>query len=153
MDPVLEKFRAIPWYYAPHDASALSELRHRIAAAGRRRTLVRYSDLVSGVTFRLPNVASGEPFQIDTGAWTDLDRVLLGDFLGYLSLESYERNQFMASAIAVSKSDDQPSDGFWTLMKQIGLVSNPRTDKATYFWLDQVQRAHEWYGNHPDRDV
>jgi hypothetical protein len=153
MDAVLEKFRAVPWYYAPHDAAALSELRHRIAAAGRRRALVRYSDLVSGVTFRLPNVAGGEPFQVDISAWTELDRAILGDFLGVLSMESYERHQFMASAIAVSKSDDQPSDGFWTLMKQLGLVSNPKTDKATYFWLDQVQRAHEWYVDHPDRDV
>jgi hypothetical protein len=153
MNTVLEKFRGIPWFYAMHDKSALAELRRRIAHAGRRQALIRYSDLVAGVTFRLPNVARGEPFQINTGEWTDLDRALLGDFLGYLSLESYERHEFMASAIAVSKTDDTPSNGFWTLMIQLGLVTNPRSDKATFFWMDQVHLAHAWYSSHPDSDV
>lgn len=153
MDSVLERFRDIKWSYAPRDLTAAAELRHRIAERGRKGALIRYSDLVAGVTFRLPNVASGAPFQIDVGDWTDLDRALLGDYLGYLSLETYEQHGFMASALVVSKADDTPSDGFWSLMKLLGLVSSPRSDKATFFWLDQVRRAHEWYVEHPQRDV
>lgn len=150
---VLAAFRRVQWSYADRDPVALGELRRRIAATGRRRQLVRYSDLVQGVTFRLPNVGDGAPFQIDVGDWRDLDRALLGDFLGFLSLETYERHGFMASALVVSKADDSPSEGFWALMKLLGLVTNHRTDKATYFWLDQVQRAHDWYSAHPDHDV
>ena len=152
-DDALAAFRRIHWSYADRDPAALGELRHRIADTGRRRQLIRYSDLVHGVTFRLPNVGSGDPFQIDIGDWRDIDRDLLGDFLGFLSFETYERHGFMASALVVSKADDNPSDGFWNLMKLLGLVKNPRSDKATFFWLDQVQRAHDWYAAHPEADV
>jgi hypothetical protein len=153
MQSVLDRFRAIRWSYADKDTDAGDEMRRRIANAARHNKLIYYSDLVSGVLFRLPNVANGEPFHIDTTDWSDLDRAILGDYLGYLSLESYERHGFFASALVVSKTDDMPSDGFWNLMKLLELVKNPKSDKALYFWSDEVKKAREWYLANPDRDV
>jgi|SRR5687767_14350454 len=153
MQTVLDRFKAIRWSYADKDTAAGDEMRRRIAEAARKNKLIRYSDLIAGVTFRLPNVAGGEPFQIDPFDWSDLDRAILGDYLGYLSLETYERHGFIASALVVSKSDDTPSDGFWNLMKLLELVKNPKTDKAMFFWSDEVSKAREWYLAHPDRDV
>lgn len=150
---VLDKFRAIQWSYADKDTKAGEEMRRRIANAARRNKLIYYSDLVAGVTFRLPNVAGGEPFQIDPSEWSILDRDILGDYLGYLSLETYERHGFLASALAVSKNDDMPSEGFWNLMKLLGLVKNSKTDKAMYFWSDEVAKARAWYVGHPNRDI
>ena len=90
MDKIFERFRAIKWNYAPRDAAARAEIDRRIAEVGRKRGLITYSDLVRDITFNLPNLR--EPnHQIDTTDWQDLDRAILGDFLGYLSMESYER--------------------------------------------------------------
>ena len=54
MDKILERFRAIKWHYAPHDAAARAEIDRRIAEVGRKRALITYSDLVRGITFNLP---------------------------------------------------------------------------------------------------
>lgn len=82
MDKVLERFRGIKWNYAIRDEAARDELGRRIAEVGRRADLITYSDLVRGITFNLPNLS--EPrHQIDTGDWQELDRAIVGDFLGY----------------------------------------------------------------------
>ena len=47
-DPVPEKFGHIEWHYATGDSKALAELEERIAEAGRKRSLITYSDLVCG---------------------------------------------------------------------------------------------------------
>lgn len=56
LDPILQKFADIEWHYATGDAMALAVLEERIAGAGRKRSLITYSELVRGVTFNLPNV-------------------------------------------------------------------------------------------------
>jgi hypothetical protein len=140
----MERFRGIRWSYAPRDPTALAELDRRIADVGRRSDLITYSDLVKGVTFNLPNLR--EPrHQIDTADWQELDRAIVGDFLGYLSMESYERAGFFASALAVSKLDRSPSEGFYSLLKELGLITSSKTDKAMYMWTDHVAKAHAWY--------
>ena len=90
MDKTGEVLQRIEWRYARQDSNAKDELEARITAAARKRALITYSDLVRGITFRLPSLV--EPVHtIDTNDWQDLDRVIVGDFLGYLSMESYER--------------------------------------------------------------
>jgi hypothetical protein len=124
------------------------ELDRRIGDVGCRRRLVTYSDLVRGVTFNLPNLR--EPrYQIDTADWQDLDRAIIGDFLGYLSMESYERAGFFASALVVSKQDGSPSEGFYSLLKDLRLIVSSKTDKAMYLWADNVAKAHTWYSKAP----
>lgn len=153
-DPAIAaRFAEIRWSYADRDPQALDEFRRRLAATGRRESLIDYSALVRGVAFHIPTVNGGQPYTIDTQEWQDLDRDLLGDFLGFLSQESYERHGFFSSALAVSKGDGTPSEGFWSLMKQLGLVASGRSMRALEFWSGQVRAAHEWYVAHPDRDV
>jgi hypothetical protein len=48
----------------------------------------------------------------------------------------------MASALAVSKNDRNPSAHFFNWMRQLGMFSGQDADA---FWLDQVRRAHEWF--------
>lgn len=150
---VCARFAEIRLAYADRDPNALADLRRRLAEAGRREGLIEYSALVEVIAFHIPTLNSGQPYVIDTHDWQDLDRSLLGDFLGFLSQESYERHGFVASALAVGKGDGAPSEGFWSLMKRLGMVSSGRSAQALEFWSGQVRAAHEWYTSNPDRDI
>lgn len=150
MDPILERFREIPWKYAPQDSAALAELERRLGEAASRRSLLTYSDLVRGITFNLPTLR--EPIRtIDVSDWQDLDRAIVGDFLGYMSMRSYELGGFFSSALVVSKLDGSPSEGFYTLMKELGLIASSKTDKAMYLFAKHVALAHTWYEKHRSR--
>ena len=149
MDKILERFRQMQWRYAPQDVAARKTLANRIAEAGKKGGTITYSVLVRGVTFNLPSLT--EPRHvIDTLEWQDLDRAIVGDFLGYLSMESYERAGFLCSALIVSKSDGTPGEGFYTLLKELGLIASSKTDKAMYLWADHVTKAHEYYASHQE---
>jgi hypothetical protein len=148
MDKILERFRSMTWNYAPKDPVARAELDQRIAEVGRKRGLITYSDLVRGVTFDLANLREPQ-HQIDTTDWQDLDRAILGDFLGYLSMESYERAGFFSSALVVGKQAGSPGEGFYNLLKELGLIASSKTDKAMYLWADHVAKAHTWYSKAP----
>lgn len=144
MDDTLERFNAIKWLYAPKDPKALTELEQRIAEIARKRSLITYSDLIRGVTFSLSNLKDGQ-HRIDPAEWQELDRAIIGDFLGYLSMRSYEAAGFFSSALVVTKTDGSPGEGFYTLLRELGLVSKAKTDKAMYLWADHVAKAHTWY--------
>lgn len=146
MNPVREKFDQIRWHYAEKDPDARIELARRIRERARREKTLTYSELVDGVDFHLPNVNGGIPFQLGIPDWTDLDRAILGDFLGYISKESYEEGGIIASAVVVSKGTDEPSEGFRALMRQIGLLR--RSDDAKLFWAGELGKAYEWYKMH-----
>jgi len=142
-DPILEKLRGMTWHYGDKDPVALSALEARIFSAAQKRQLLTYSDLARGITFHLSTLR--EPQRtIDVTEWQDLDRAIIGDFLGFISLRSYEKNGFLASALIVSKADGSPSEGFYTLLRELGLISGGKTDKAMYLWADHVARAHTW---------
>lgn len=82
------------WRYADADPNAKAELARRISDAGRKLQLITYSDLTRGVTFTLPTVNGGQPFQIDVTDWLDLDRAMLGDFLGAISARATRKPGF-----------------------------------------------------------
>jgi hypothetical protein len=147
VDTVTEAFRAIHWRYAPQDVAAKAELQSRIAEAGRRGKLIVYSDLVRGVAFHLPSLTEPQ-HTIDVNEWQDLDRAIIGDFLGYLSMESYAIGGFFSSALVVSKQDGLPGEGFYSLLRELGLIASSKTDKALYLWADHVAKAHEYYSSH-----
>jgi hypothetical protein len=144
VDQIQAKFRAMTWPYASQDATAVAEIESRLAIAGRQRKLLTYSDLARGVIFRLPTLRN-PVHVIDVFDWQDLDRAIIGDFLGYVSMRSYDQAAFFASALVVTKLDGLPSEGFYTLMKDIGLLASSRSDKAMYLWADHVAKAHTWY--------
>lgn len=143
MDAVLQQLRDIQWRYALADPKAVAVLEERVAQAGRRRGLITYSDLVRGVTFDLPSL--GRPHLIDVTHWQDLDRRIVADFLGYLSLRSYERSGFLVGALVVSKMDGTPGEGFYALLREVGLIPNARSAKALDIWAEHVTKAHAWY--------
>jgi hypothetical protein len=143
-DDIRERFQAMKWRYADKDPHALAELERRIADAARKRGLLTYSDLVRDVRFNLPNLRDGDR-TIDVSDWEELDRAIVGDFLGYISQRSYERHGFLSSALVVTKLDGLPSEGFYTLIRDLGLISSGKTDKAMYLWSDHVAKAHTWY--------
>src|SRR5690349_18237388 len=71
---VTTKLAAMQFTY-DGDYAANAEIAQRIAERAAQRKTIFYSELVRGVTFRLPNVAGGSPFQLgELGEWTDLDR-------------------------------------------------------------------------------
>ena len=148
MTTTTDRFRKIAWHYAPGDGAARGEVGRRLARVGRERQLISYSDLVAGVTFRLPNVQGGDPLCLGVPDWTDLHRAIIGDFLGYLSMESWQRGEFLASALAVSKATTEPSEGFRALLKEIDLLPAGGKMELIIFWSEQVRKAHDWFGSH-----
>jgi hypothetical protein len=142
MDAVLLKLRDIVWRYAPGDPKAVAILEERIAAAGRKRALITYADLVRDVTFDLPSLR--KPRVIDVAHWQEQDRWIVADFLAYISLRSYERSGFFSSALVVNKLD-APGEGFYSLLREVGLIPNARSARALDIWAEHVAKAHAWY--------
>lgn len=145
MDEIAREMAQIRWTWADKDRDALAELERRISATGRRRTLISYSELATGVLFRLPNLNRGELYQIDVSYWKDVDRALIGEFLGYISMQSYRRHSFMASALAVEKGERKPSFHFFEWMRKLGAVPSTADEVVLPFWVEQVNLAYEHY--------
>ena len=149
MDEAARLFAEIEWTYADRDSAVCAELARRIAAVGRTaKDFITYSQLVEGVTFRLANVASGEPFEIRE--WTCLDRAIIGSFLGKIAAESYQRGQFLASALVIGVESNGPGEGFYTLAEEVELLRSSSETSRLRFWLEQVRLARAWYAAHPE---
>jgi hypothetical protein len=149
MDEVLSKLTSMSWPYADRDPTALAELERRLADVGRREDLINYTDLVRGVTFRLANVDDGCPFELGVPEWRDIDRAILGDFLGRLCVDSYRKGRFLVSALAKGRETNEPSEGFWHLVSAAGLMESKNANTRLMFWMEQVRKAHHWYTTSP----
>jgi hypothetical protein len=147
MDPVAEQLRAINWEYADKDLEALSELRRRVEETGRKFGLISYTDLVRGVEFHYPNLNDGEPYFVNTytDEWSGIDRRIVGDCLGYISMESYSKAGFMASALVIGRLESQPSDIFFRWMESLGILPDMSVNTVLAYWTAQVKKAHHWY--------
>lgn len=144
-DPaVLARMESVAWRYSVEDPIALSELKARIESKGRDRALISYSDLVAGMEFRLPSIQES-PYSIDVHDWSGLDRAIIGDFLGHISMASYRAAGFMASALVVGKHADQPSEHFFDWMEQLRILPNRKPETVITFWVEHVQLAHRYY--------
>ena len=143
----LEKMSAKHWPYSEACPEAVAELGQRIARVGRRRDLVHYSRLVSGLELRMANVGDGAPFELGVPEWSDLDRTILGDLLGRLSLDSYRRAGFVASALVTAKGTQEPGEGFWNFVDELGLFTSTSPTRRLTFWTGQVRLAHDWYAS------
>lgn len=145
MDEVGRKMAAWTWTYADKDPAALAILEARIAEAGRDLQLITYSDLVDGVTFHLPNVHNGDAYQISIYDWSERDRAIIGDFLGYMSMRSWEKAGFLASSLVVNLDELKPSEHFFNLVQALDCLPNTREETVLAFWADQVNKAHNWF--------
>jgi hypothetical protein len=144
-NPNLAKLLAKPWPYSTADPAAYAEISSRVARVGKRRELINYSRLTSGLELRIESVGGSVPFELGVPDWTDLDRSILGDLLGRLSLESYQRGAFLASALVTSKGTQEPGEGFWNFVAELGVLSSTSPTRRLLFWSDQVRIAHDWY--------
>jgi hypothetical protein len=145
----LDKMLAKPWPYSSACPGAVEELGRRIAAVGKRRDLVHYSKLVSGLELRMESVDGGAPFELGVPEWSDLHRNILGDLLGRISLESYQRGKFLASALVTARGTQEPGEGFWNFVEELGLLASTSPNRRLMFWSEQVRLAHEWYAANP----
>ncbi len=60
-------------------------------------------------------------------------------------MRSYCANGFMASALVVNRLEYKPSDLFFEWMKRIEVLPNTNEGTVMKFWIDQVNKAHNWY--------
>jgi hypothetical protein len=148
VDHLARQLSAMQWKYADHDSAAKQELAARIAREGKRLGMITYSDLVSGVVFRVPHVNGGRPYEIDVRDWTGFDRAFIGDFLGAISATSYIEADFLATALVVNKLEFKPSDHFFEWMVSLGVLAPGDDEALLAFWIDHVNRAHNWYARH-----
>ena len=144
-DELARRMEGLEWKWGDKDPAALAVLERRIAEAGRKLGLITYSDLAKDLSFRLPNLRNGAPYQIAVYNWSGLNREIIGSFLGYISARSYRRAGFMASALAVNRSEYRPSDHFFRFMRELNVLPDDREETILAFWADQVNRAHNWY--------
>jgi hypothetical protein len=146
MDLIEKRMDAIAWEYADKDLSAIAELTRRIGETGRKFGLISYTDLVTGIPFHYPNINSGQPHFISVfGEWSGLDRRIVGDCLGYISVQSYKQAKFMASALVIARLESKPSDIFFEWMKELGALPSTSEMAVLKFWSEQVNKAHHWY--------
>lgn len=145
VDPIAEKLKRVEWFCAEQDPAAIAELTRRIAETGRRFSLISYSDLVRGIEFQFPTIGAGSPYRIDTYDWSGLDRRIVGDCLGYISMKSYLEAGFMASALVVARLESKPSDIFFEWMESLGVLPDLSERTVLAFWTQQVKKAHQWY--------
>ena len=148
MDSVEQAYAAMRWHYADAAPEVRTEFLRRIRFRARKERTITYADLVEGVEIRLPNVHGGAAFFLGNPEWTDLDRAILGELLGYLSMESYEQGRIFASAVVVSSTTGEPSEGFRTMMRQLGRLKSSSADEAVLLWSDELRKAYEWYAAH-----
>lgn len=144
-EKILHKLNESDWEYAPRDPEALCILRDRIVETGKKFRLISYSDLVIGVNFHYENIRDGEAYSINTYDWTGLDRRIIGDCLGYISMESYRQAGLMASALVIGRVESKPSDNFFEWMEYLEVLPDTEEGTVLKFWSDQVRYAHHWY--------
>lgn len=142
---VIDILSSMKWKFAEYDPGALDELERRIEETARRQDLITYSDLARGVSFTLPTVNYGAPFEIDTSDWSELHRAVIGDFLGYLSYQSYLRYEVFISALVVTKDKRQPGFGFAELMRETKVLARSGNDAAVECWALEVRKVYKAY--------
>ena len=145
MKDVERRLAEYNWPYAQHDPDARMELTRRIEAAARQGKLLTYSDLIKGVSFCIPNVNAGRSFGMDLHDLSELDRAIIGDFLGCISAGTYRSAGVFVSAIVVTKHDGTPGMGFTKFMRDLGLIPSTSADAAIERWVREVQNVHSLY--------
>ncbi len=132
------------------DVAARREIERRLADVARREGIIVYSDLVKGIGFNIPNVQGGQTICLGVPDWSDLHRLILGNYLGRVSCDTYELGGFLAAAVAVSKVTYEPSEGFRSLLEDLGLVGSKKDAACTAIWLNHLRLTYQWAAVHPE---
>lgn len=133
---VAQQFAAKQWRFADKDPAAMAELKSRIGKHALQRRDISYSNVVHKVVFNLPNVTNGAPYQINVDKWTQLGSVIIGEFLSYISMESFidPNRASLWSALVVASDGRKPSDGFFDLARELGLLKATDRDREILFF-------------------
>jgi hypothetical protein len=142
---ILAVMEAVPWKWARADRLAVEELEWRMTRKAREKGFLDYSELVKDVVFTVPSINRGKPYRIDTRAWQDLDRALIGEFLGYISMRSYKAHGFMFSAIVIGKDSNQPSPHFFDWVRKLGMLDDMSESGIISFWAKEFKAVHRHY--------
>ena len=140
---------AIKFLWADKDAEAVREMEGRLASAARQDRLLSYSDLACGIKFTLATGERTKVVEIDTSNWSEHERAIIGDYLGFISYRTYTEAGFLASALAVTKEEGAPSEPFFKYALELGAL-RPQQSRLE-FWSQQVAKAQAWYRNNRDR--
>lgn len=124
MNQAAKLIAAWQWKFAPRDQRALAELTARLERAGSRGEVIGYTALVADVRFQIDTVNDGKPFEVDAYSWTELNRLIIGDFLGCISARSYLAHGFLLSVLAGSSEDLQPTAPFFNWAGELGLLTD-----------------------------
>ncbi len=148
---IMVALEEVEWPYALNDENyVLQEFQDRICRTARLgASLISYSNLVAGISFKFSNLNNGDAFEIDVHDWHGLHRRIVGDCLGYLSYISYRDYDFMASSIVAGLSENRPSEIFFEWMKDIGAIPDLSENSITSFWVEEVNKATAWYKQNP----
>lgn len=147
-DKILAKFVAMNWPYASQDSVAFAEISRRVANTGKLGGIIEYAALVKGIDFSIASVDGGRPFRLGVPDWSELHRAILADFLGCLCMHTYEAGGFMGSALVVSAREPQmPAEGYWELMRKLGLPASKNETGRQKQWVDEVIKARAWYNS------
>lgn len=141
------------WQYAEHDPAAAHKMERRIAEYASQPGFIVYSDLVEGINFHLPQINGGKGFCINTSDWRGIDRRIVGDFLGYISMLSYLHAGFVAGALVVGKESVQPSAVFFEWMHEKKILPNLNDETVIPFWSDHFKAGQRWYRQHPNEPL
>jgi len=145
MTDLQEYWNNAHWEWADKDMNALGIIRDRIAEVGGRTSLINYSDLVKDLPFRYPNLVGGEIFYIHPYDWSGIHRRIIGNILGYLSIESMLEHGFFSCCLVVARLESQPSDIFFKWMENLEVIPDMKQDTVLRFWADEVRKAHRYY--------
>lgn len=148
---VLELMRGVDWTWAKSDVAACEEIEWRLTRKAKDRGFLNYSELVEGIEFRIPTINGGRPYSIDVRNWKDLDRAIVGQFLGYLSMKSFEQHGFMLSAIVIGKDSSEPSHHFYEYVKWLGLLIDSTEASRLTFWAKHFKAAHRHFASRQQR--
>ncbi len=132
-DKVARYLATLQWQFVLQNPGALLQMERRIDQAIANQVLLTYSQLVDGIDFYLPQSQLSAPYRIEHKDWNGSVGGMVGEFLCYISMQSFVRRGVLSSAVVV-KSNGKISSGFLELSKLLGLLK--RIDDATddAFW-------------------
>lgn len=130
---VARYFAALQWQVVATNPSALKAMERRINHAIASQGVLTYSQLVDGIDFYLPKSDGSQLYRIDLERWSGSDGGIVGEFLCYISMQSFIQQGVLASAVVV-KSSGKISSGFFELAEILGLLKHRDDASDEAFW-------------------
>lgn len=109
-----------------YGADELMRVRGVLVEVATRQETISYTDLADRA-------------RLDWNHKSARDRELLGQLLGEVSREEYERGRPLLTAIVVRKGEEVPGPGFGVMTKGLALPTSEE------FWSAELRRVHEFW--------